>query len=105
MLHETDVLWTKPSELVFYTALGIPIIITPPVGSHEHYNRKWLRTISSGLDQEEPKYANEWLFDWIKTGRLAEAAWEGYLKSPKYGIYNIEKIIFAKDKEKINFEY
>ena len=28
-LRTTDVLWTKPSELVFYAALGIPIIMAP----------------------------------------------------------------------------
>ena len=32
MLRTTDILWTKPSELSFYTALGLPIIMTPPIG-------------------------------------------------------------------------
>ena len=26
-LRDTDILWTKPSELVFYCALGIPILL------------------------------------------------------------------------------
>ena len=42
-LRTTDVLWTKPSELSFYTALGMPIIIAPPVGSQEDFNQKWLK--------------------------------------------------------------
>ena len=41
-LHETDILWTKPSELSFYCALGIPIIMSPIIGSQEKFNRKWL---------------------------------------------------------------
>ena len=32
-LRKTDILWTKPSELSFYTALGLPIIIASPLGS------------------------------------------------------------------------
>src|SRR3972149_3083414 len=34
LLRETDILWTKPSEMSFYTALGLPKIIAPPVGAH-----------------------------------------------------------------------
>jgi hypothetical protein len=33
VLRTTDVLWTKPSELSFYCALGIPILLAPAVGS------------------------------------------------------------------------
>ena len=42
-LHETDILWTKPSELSFYCAFGIPIIMSPIIGSQEKFNRKWLQ--------------------------------------------------------------
>ncbi|MCX6759908.1 MAG: hypothetical protein NTW46_01010, partial [Candidatus Nealsonbacteria bacterium] len=41
-LKETDILWTKPSELSFYAGLGIPIIIAPSVGAQEDLNKKWL---------------------------------------------------------------
>ena len=34
-LRHTDVLWTKPSELSFYCGLGIPILMAPPIGTHE----------------------------------------------------------------------
>jgi len=44
-LHETDILWTKPSELSFYCALGIPIVMSPIIGSQEKFNRKWLHEI------------------------------------------------------------
>jgi len=41
-LRKTDLLWTKPSELSFYTGLGIPIIMASSIGSQEDFNRKWL---------------------------------------------------------------
>jgi hypothetical protein len=104
-LRITDILWSKPSEISFYSALGLPIIMAPPIGYHEKLNKKWLMRIGSGIDQEDPKYCNEWLFEWIEKGILAEAAWEGYLEAPKYGTENIEKIIFAKDKSKVKLKY
>jgi hypothetical protein len=88
-LHTTDILWTKPSELSFYSALGIPIIMTPAIGPQEKCNSRWLREIGAGIKQQNPEYTNQWLFDLIKKGRLAEAAWNGFLKARKYGTYNI----------------
>ena len=85
----TDILWTKPSELSFYCALGIPIIMTPAIGPQEKCNRRWLREIGAGIKQQNPAYTNEWLFDLLQKGRLAEAAWNGFLKGRKYGTYNI----------------
>jgi len=96
VLHTTDILWTKPSELCFYTALGLPIIMAPPIGSQEYYNQKWIRNVGSGFNQEKPEYTNEWLYDWLESGRLAEAAFEGFLEAPKLGTYNIERVVFSK---------
>lgn len=98
-LRKTDVLWTKPSELCFYTALGLPIIMAPPIGSQEKFNRLWLEAIGAGIDQEDPKYVGEWLFDWLNSGWLAEAAMQGYFEAFKFGTYNIEKITAHKEKE------
>jgi hypothetical protein len=88
-LQTTDILWTKPSELSFYCALGIPIIMTPAIGPQEKCNRRWLREIGAGIKQQDPEFANQWLFDMLNRGRLAEAAWNGFLKARKYGTYNI----------------
>lgn len=93
ILHDTDILWTKPSELSFYTGLGIPIIIAPPIGSQEVHNREWLMEIQGGFDQKDPEYANEWLWDLLQEGRLAECAWDGFLKARKYGTYKIAEIL------------
>ena len=94
-LRTTDVLWTKPSELVFYTGLGLPIIMSEPVGAQERYNRQWLLAIGGGIDSEDPRYVDQWLFDWLNSGWLAEAAMEGYLDAPKMGTYHIEDIVLG----------
>ncbi|MBU1146206.1 hypothetical protein KKD80_01525 [Patescibacteria group bacterium] len=95
-LRQVDVLWTKPSELSFYTALGLPIIISTPIGSQEDFNRKWLTTIGSGIDPEDIDYVDEWFFDWIDSGWFARAAMQGFMEGGKYGTYNIEKFIKHK---------
>jgi hypothetical protein len=93
LMRITDVLWTKPSELVFYSGLGMPIIMTEPVGSQESYNKKWLLEVQGGLDQDDPAYTSEWLFDLLNLGRLAECSWDGFLKARKFGTYKIEEIL------------
>jgi len=92
-LRKTDILWTKPSELSFYSALGIPIIIAPPIGSQEEFNKRWLLKSGFGLLQEDPAHAEQWLFDWLERGYLAEAAMEGFIEGEKLGTLNIQKII------------
>jgi len=98
-LKTTDLLWTKPSELSFYSALGIPIIIAPPIGSQEKFNLKWLETTGAGIAQEDPRYTNEWLFDWTNSGWFAEAAMQGYFESAKFGTYNVEKVLCHRPEE------
>jgi hypothetical protein len=98
-LRNTDILWTKPSELTFYSGLGLPILMSSPIGSQEHYNREWLLAIGAGIDSLPVKHANEWLIDWLESGWLAEAAMQGYLDAPNMGAYNIEDIVL-RDKVK-----
>jgi hypothetical protein len=93
ILRETDVLWTKPSELSFYSGLGLPIIMTETIGSQEDYNRRWLLGVGAGVDSKNPNYVDEWLFDFLESGWLAEAAMRGYMNAPKMGTYNIENIV------------
>ncbi len=92
-LRETDILWTKPSELSFYAGLGVPIIIAPTIGSQEDFNKKWLLHVGAGKLQEDPKYADQWFYDLLDGGELAEAAMQGFVEIEKRGAYNIEKII------------
>ena len=104
-LRETDILWTKPSELVFYAALGIPLVMSEPLGAHEEYNREWIREMGAGFIQEEPRYAVEWLMERIACGMLAEAAFDGYQKAPRQGTENVKKLIFADDSEMIALDF
>ena len=93
MLRETDIIWSKPSEFSFFVGLGIPYIIAPTIGSQEEYNRRWLLEIQAGIDQEDPRYAHQWLIDLLNEGRLAEAAWDGFLKARKFGTYKALEVL------------
>jgi len=88
-LLRTDVLWTKPSELSFYPALGYACILSRPVGSHERYNRRWLREHGVGLKQQSLDHAQGWLEEWLEDGTLAGAAWSGFARLPKHGTEQI----------------
>ena len=92
-LRTTDVLWTKPSELSFYTALGLPIVMAPPLGSQERANREWLERLGAGVPQDDPRYADEWLFDLVESGWLAEAAMQGFVEGEQLGSAAIRAII------------
>ena len=89
LLARTDILWTKPSELTFYAALGIPLILSSPVGVHEFSNRRWARESGAGLKQRDARYAAGWIDEWLADGILAAAAWSGYRRLPKLGLYRI----------------
>jgi hypothetical protein len=89
LLATTDVLWTKPSELSFYAALGLPLVFSPPVGVHERYNRRWVRESGAGLVQRDPAASGQWLSDWLEDGALAAAAWSGFTRLPKHGLERI----------------
>jgi hypothetical protein len=77
-LAATDLLWTKPSELVFYAALGLPILLAPPLGGQEHANRDWLLSNDAALDTGNPATLDRRLEELLTTGALCRVAWNGY---------------------------
>lgn len=93
ILEKTDILWTKPSELSFYGALGIPILIAPPIGTQEVQNRKWLLYVGVGIDQHFPKFISPWFTDFLHDGVFAEAAMQGFVEIEKEGVKNIGKLL------------
>jgi hypothetical protein len=99
LLRKTDIMWTKPSEMSFYCALGMPILMAPTIGSQEDFNKTWLMYIGAGVEQADPKHTNEWLFDWIDSGGFARAAWNGYMEAPQHGSYRIEGIVTGNKME------
>jgi UDP-N-acetylglucosamine:LPS N-acetylglucosamine transferase len=96
ILHTTDILWSKPSELSFYCSLGIPFIISPPIGAHEKGNEKWLKEIGAGIAQPDPEYLGEWLSDYLADGTLARLAWNAFLHTKKTGTYKIKELVKAE---------
>jgi hypothetical protein len=101
LMRETDVLWTKPSELCFYAGLGIPVVMSPPLGAHEERNQTALMRAGAGYQQEDPRAAVEWLSDWTQNGLLAIAAFNGYLHVPNCGTENIKRVLFAPDRSSV----
>lgn len=99
LVRQSDILWTKPSELSFYAGVGLPIITAPPIGSQEKFNELWLRAVGGGIPQNDPKYTDEWLFDWVESGGLARMAWNGFIEAPTHGAYRIEEIITGLEVE------
>ncbi|MGE5176374.1 MAG: DUF6938 domain-containing protein, partial [Hyphomicrobiales bacterium] len=100
LMRETDILWTKPSELSFYSALGIPIVMAPPIGSQEGKNQRWLMDKGCALPQYTPRLALEWLRDMLKDGVLAEKALSGFIKNRKLGVYRIEEVLATGNMER-----
>lgn len=88
-LATTDALWTKPSELAFFAALGLGLVLSPPVGEHERRNARWAMEHGAALRQHQPEGAAHWLADWLADGTLAQAAWTGFRSLPKQGLYEI----------------
>ncbi len=101
LLARTDVLWTKPSELTFYGALGLPLVLAPPVGVHARYNRRWARESGAGLKQREARFAAEWIADWLADGMLAAAAWAGSMRLPKFGLFRILEAVAAEPQARV----
>lgn len=93
MLDTTDILWTKPSELSFFAGLGVPLILAPPVGSQEVFNRRWLKNIGSATDQRSPNSLRDWFWDSIRHGWFAKMAMLGFVEMPLQGTINIENVI------------
>ncbi len=96
LLSGADILWTKPSEMTFFAALGLPLVCSWPVGVHERYNRRWAIEAGAGLKQRDPRFAGHWIEEWLADGTLAAAAWAGYTRLPKHGLYRILDAVGAR---------
>ena len=93
LLPTTDILWTKPSELSFYAGLGLPLLLSQPVGTHERYNRRWLRERGAGLKQRRIEHFPGWFDEWLVDGTLAAAAWSAFTRIPSDGTVNITRAL------------
>ena len=91
LMANADALWTKPSELTFFAALGLPLIAAPPVGVHEQWNLRWAADRGAALPQHDPELCGEWLLEWLEDGVLAAAAQAGRDRLPSDGLYAIAR--------------
>lgn len=88
-LAQTDVLWTKPSEMTFFAALGLPLLLASPVGAQERANRRWALEAGVALPRPSPEGTARLLVQLLDRGALAAAAWAGFLRLPADGLYRI----------------
>jgi hypothetical protein len=95
LLEDTDLLWSKPSELAFFAALGLPLVLTEPLGVHESFNRRALLEVGAALAAPRlPELARR-LDHGLATGELAAAAWAGFTHLPRRGVYRIRDRVLA----------
>lgn len=97
-LRKTDILWTKPSELSFYSNLGLPLMILPTIGYQEDFNKRWLLRNDFGFEPEDIRYAYQWIYDYLDAGLLADCAMQGLVEGEQMGAYKIRDIIFGPGK-------
>jgi hypothetical protein len=94
-LATADALWTKPSELTFYAALGLPLLLAPPLGVHERRNREWALAHDAAIDASDATATAARLPELLADGRLAETAWNGYRRLPADGTRRILDVVAA----------
>lgn len=91
-LKSTDVMITKPGEMVFYAALGIPLVFLPPIGAHEEKNRDYLFENGCAVNMVPASDFSGWLEKSRRKGLLLELAENGYMKLPKNGSVAIDEL-------------
>lgn len=93
LISHVHVLWTKPSEIVFYSALGIPIIMTKPIGAQEKANQEWVIENKAGVDQLISINAGYWIMTQFHSGQLGRMAHSGWYNGTRTALYRIPDII------------
>ena len=61
-------------ELVFYGALGLPLVLEPPVGAHEVRNRDLVVSAGVGCDRPTPGTIASWIAARLDDGWFARVA-------------------------------
>lgn len=92
-LESTDVIITKPSEMVFYAGLGIPMVFLPPIGEHEARNREFLIENRCAVDIGNVSAFPRWLEESRKSEKLLELAGMGFNNVSKTGSFEIDELV------------
>ena len=101
LMRETDVLWTKPSELCFYAGLGIPIVMSPPLGAHEEHNQTALMRAGAGYPQEDPARRSSGFRIGLKTACSRSARSTDTCTWQTRGTENIKRVCLASDRSTV----
>ena len=94
VLIDADVLWTKPSEMVFYAAMGLPLVLDVPVGDQERANAEWIVGLGAARWRPEPDAITDTLQSWLTDGSLARCARHGWDRVPRDGTRRIVEAVF-----------
>jgi len=92
-LDATDVMITKPSEMVFYAAMGIPLVFLPPIGAHEVKNKDFLFENDCAVNMVPPSDFPRWLDKSRRKGLLLDLAENGFTRLPKNGSKAIDELL------------
>lgn len=71
-------------------------MLTHPVGTHERYNRRWLREQGAGLKQRRLDHLPTWFDEWCADGTLAQAAFSAYIRIPRDGTLRIAEAVLGR---------
>jgi hypothetical protein len=93
LLASADLLWTKPSELVFYGALGLPLVLEAPVGDHERRNRELVIGEGVAVDRPADSDVAGWIGHRLRTGWFDNAAANGRCRLDARGIHAITTFV------------
>lgn len=97
-LPEVDLLITKPSELVFYSGFGIPLLMLSPIGDHEARNRLYILENKCGFDMIHLNKFTKVINEFKRSGKLLELAENGYEKIPRNGSEAINDYVLSSVK-------
>lgn len=92
-LKSVDLMITKPGEIIFYAALGIPIVFLPPIGAHEAANRDYLIRNKCAVDIGTVSDFPRWLEENRRDEGLLTLAEMGYMNLPKTGAFEVDEIV------------
>jgi len=67
------------------------------VGTHERYNRRWLRERGAALKQRRIEHFPGWFDEWLADGTLAACAWSAFTRIPSDGTLNIVRALGQKE--------
>jgi hypothetical protein len=96
-LRTADLLVTKPGELVFYAALGVPQILLPCVGRHEQANRSFLVDQGCALDFPGCKGFAQWMETHRAAGDFDRIIDRSLAVLPQRGAFHIDEVMRGGD--------